>query len=105
MPGRRWVLYIIKCGDGTLYTGITNDLARRVMQHNDGSASRYTRSRLPVKLVHQESCRGRSHALKKEFAMKSLSRKEKEEYIKQKKSVATKARRPKEGQKIRCHPE
>jgi predicted GIY-YIG superfamily endonuclease len=82
MPGRRWVLYIIKCGDGTLYTGITNDIARRVKQHNDGSASRYTRSRLPVKLVYQESCRGRSQALKKEFAVKSLSRKEKEEYIK-----------------------
>jgi predicted GIY-YIG superfamily endonuclease len=82
MPGRRWVLYIIKCGDGTLYTGITNDIARRVNQHNDGSASRYTRSRLPVKLVYQESCRGRSQALKKEFALKSLSRKEKENYIK-----------------------
>jgi predicted GIY-YIG superfamily endonuclease len=81
MPGRRWVLYIVKCGDGTLYTGITNDLARRVRQHNDGSASRYTRSRLPVKLVYQESCRGRSQALKKEFAVKALSRKEKEEYM------------------------
>ncbi len=80
----RWCLYILKCGDGTLYTGITNDLARRVKQHNDGSASRYTRSRLPVKLVYQESCRGRSQALKKEFAVKSLSRKEKEEYIKKK---------------------
>jgi len=98
MPGRRWVLYIIKCGDGTLYTGITNDLARRVKQHNDGSASRYTRSRLPVKLVYQQSCRGRSLALKKELAVKALSRKEKEEYIKQNKSVATKARRHKEGQ-------
>ncbi len=77
----KWFLYILKCGDGTLYTGITNDLARRVRQHNDGSASRYTRSRLPVKLVYRESCRGRSHALKKEFAVKSLSRNEKEEYI------------------------
>jgi predicted GIY-YIG superfamily endonuclease len=82
MPGRRWVLYIIKCGDGTLYTGITNDIARRVGQHNEGIASRYTRSRLPVKLVYQEPCRGRSQALKKEFAVKSLSRKEKENYIK-----------------------
>lgn len=82
MPGRRWVLYIIKCGDGTLYTGITNDVARRVMQHNNGSASRYTRSRLLVKLVYQEPCRSRSQALKKEFAVKALSRKEKEEYIK-----------------------
>jgi predicted GIY-YIG superfamily endonuclease len=86
MPGRRWVLYIIKCDDGTLYTGITNDLARRVRQHNDGSASRYTRSRLPVKLVYQESCRGRSQALKKEFSVKSLSRKEKEAYIRMQKA-------------------
>jgi predicted GIY-YIG superfamily endonuclease len=88
MPGRRWVLYIIKCRDGTLYTGITNNLARRVKQHNDGSASRYTRSRLPVKLVYQESCRGRSQALKKEFAVKSLSRKGKEEYILTSKSTS-----------------
>ena len=94
----KWFLYILKCGDGTLYTGITNALVRRVWQHNDGSASRYTRSRLPVKLVYQDACRGRSQALKKEFAVKSLSRKEKEEYIKQNKSVATKARRHKEGQ-------
>jgi putative endonuclease len=76
-----WVLYVLTCGDRTLYTGITTDLARRVQQHNNGSASRYTRSRLPVKLVHQERCRGRAHAQKKEYAMKQLSRKEKKEYI------------------------
>ena len=80
--GRKtWFLYVLKCGDGTLYTGITNDMQRRLRQHNDGSASRYTRSRLPVKLVYQESCRGRSQALKKEFAVKALSRKEKQAYI------------------------
>jgi predicted GIY-YIG superfamily endonuclease len=77
----RWRLYILKCGDGTLYTGITNDLDRRVRQHNNGTASRYTRSRLPVNLVHHESCRGRSGALKKEYRLKQLSRKEKEEYV------------------------
>jgi predicted GIY-YIG superfamily endonuclease len=76
-----WVLYVLKCGDGTLYTGITTDVLRRVQQHNDGTASRYTRSRLPVKLVHRERCRGRSSALKKEYAIKQLSRKEKEAYI------------------------
>ena len=80
-PARRWHLYILKCSDGTLYTGITNDLARREAQHNDGTASRYTRSRRPVRIVHREPCRNRSYALKKEYAVKSLSRPEKEEYI------------------------
>ncbi len=77
-----WVLYVLKCRDNTLYTGITSDVSRRVHQHNNGTASRYTRSRLPVKLVHQERCCGRSSALKKEYAMKQLSRKEKVKYIK-----------------------
>jgi predicted GIY-YIG superfamily endonuclease len=80
-PARRWHLYILQCSDGTLYTGITNDLARREAQHNSGTASRYTRSRRPVQIVHQEPCRNRSYALKKEYAVKSLSRKEKEEFI------------------------
>ncbi len=77
-----WSLYILKCSDNTLYTGITNDLPRRLAQHNNGTASRYTRSRLPVKLVYHERCRGRSQALKKEYELKQLSRKEKEAYIK-----------------------
>src|SRR5512144_1654930 len=78
---RRWFVYIVKCSDDTLYTGITNDLARREAQHNSGTASRYTRSRRPVKIIYQEPCRNRSYALKKEYAVKSLSRREKEEYI------------------------
>ena len=80
----RWFLYILKCRDCTLYTGITIDLGRRVEQHNKGAASRYTRSRRPVRLIYQEPCRTRSHALKKEYALKRLSRKEKEMYIKDK---------------------
>ena len=76
-----WVLYVLKCRDNTLYTGITNDVSRRVYQHNNGTASRYTRSRLPVKLIFSEPCRNRSQALKKEYGMKQLSRKEKIEYI------------------------
>jgi predicted GIY-YIG superfamily endonuclease len=79
-----WSLYVLKCSDNTLYTGITNDLLRRLTQHNNGTASRYTRSRLPVKLFYQERCRGRSSALKKEYAIKQLSRKEKEAYIRDK---------------------
>ena len=76
-----WLLYVLKCWDGTLYTGIATDVLRRVQQHNNGTASRYTRSRLPVKLIFSERCRSRSQALKKEYALKQLSRKEKEEYI------------------------
>ena len=76
-----WYLYVLQCSDNTLYTGITNDLGRRIKQHNNGTASRYTRSRLPVTLAYQERCRGRSNALKKEYAMKQLSREEKGKYI------------------------
>lgn len=76
-----WTLYVLKCGDGTLYTGITTDLTRRIQQHNSGTASRYTRSRLPVKPIFSEPCRNRSQALKKEYAMKQLSRKKKKAYI------------------------
>ena len=78
---RGWCLYLVKCADGTLYTGITNDLQRRMDQHNNGTASRYTRCRLPVQLVYREGCRNKSGALKKEYRMKSLSRRAKEEYI------------------------
>lgn len=76
-----WYLYIIKCRDGTFYTGITNHLDRRLDQHNRGTASRYTRSRLPVTLLYRERCRTKSSALKKECAIKSLSRPEKDKYI------------------------
>lgn len=78
---RPWVLYILKCSDGSLYAGITNDLKRRLMQHGAGRASRYTRGRRPVRIVYRESCESRSHALKREWAVKALSRKEKEELI------------------------
>lgn len=78
---KKWILYVLKCRDNTWYTGITNDLARRVQEHNDGLASRYTRSRLPVTVIYQEPCGGRSSALRKEYAIKQLSRKEKADYI------------------------
>jgi predicted GIY-YIG superfamily endonuclease len=78
---RYWVLYILRCKDGSFYSGITNDLARRLNQHRDGCASRYTRSRRPVKIVYSESCASRSHALKRECEVKALSREEKEKLI------------------------
>jgi predicted GIY-YIG superfamily endonuclease len=86
MPKRsdtKWFVYILRCGDGTLYTGITIDLARRCEQHNGGTASRYTRSRLPVALVYQESQPSQSLALKREAAIKSMSRLEKKSLIRQ----------------------
>ena len=77
----RWFVYLLRCADGTLYTGIAIDLTRRVKQHNAGTASRYTRSRLPVVLVYQEPQPSRSLALKKELAVKALSRRDKESMI------------------------
>ena len=73
-----WVLYILECSDGSFYTGITNDLGRRFQEHNEGLASRYTRSRRPVRVCYLESYESRSSALIRECAVKLLSRKEKE---------------------------
>ena len=74
----RWFVYILRCADDSLYTGITKDLDRRLKQHNAGTASRYTRSRLPVALEYQEEQPNQSMALKRELAIKALSRKAKE---------------------------
>lgn len=79
--GESWTLYLLRCRDGSLYTGITTDLQRRLIQHQDGSASRYTRSRRPVRIAYREPCAGRSHALKRERAVKALSRSAKERLI------------------------
>jgi len=76
-----WCVYLLRCADGTLYTGITNDLPRRWEQHNAGTAARYTRSRLPAELVYQETQATRSLALKRECAIKALTRQEKESLI------------------------
>ena len=76
-----WFVYIVRCADGTLYTGITIDLDRRCEQHNAGTASRYTRSRLPVELAYQEIQSNRSVATKRELEIKALSRQEKEGLI------------------------
>jgi len=69
-----WVVYVLRCADGSLYTGITNHLARRLAAHRTGTASRYTRARRPVRLVYQERRRTRSAALKREAAIKRLPR-------------------------------
>ena len=73
-----WFVYSVRCADDSLYTGIAKNVDRRVGQHNAGTASRYTRSRLPVVLEYQEEQPNRSMALKRELAIKALSRKAKE---------------------------
>ena len=75
--GDSWFVYVLRCADGSLYTGITKDVKRRCQQHNAGTASRYTRSRLPVKLAYQEAHPNQSAALKREAALKAMPRKEK----------------------------
>ena len=72
-----WWVYILRCGDGTLYTGCTNDLRRRLAVHNAGKGAKYTRSRLPVSLVYWESLPDKSSALRRESAIKRLSRAQK----------------------------
>ena len=89
-----WFVYILRCADGTLYTGITKDLTRRCQQHNDGTAARYTRSRRPVKLVYHESQRGQSLALKREAAIKKLTRRQKLALIRGANKGTPKNRRP-----------
>jgi len=80
-PASVWSLYILECSDGSLYTGVTNDIDRRFLAHQEGKASRYTRTRRPVALVYREECGSRSQALSRECAVKSLSRRQKDELI------------------------
>jgi putative endonuclease len=74
----RWFCYLLQCADGTLYTGITNALDRRLARHNAGTASKYTRSRRPVRLVWSEPARDRAAASRREAALKRLRRGDKQ---------------------------
>lgn len=76
-----YTVYILRCGDGSLYTGITTDLQRRVAVHNSGKGAKYTRSRLPVEPVYWETVPDKSTALRRELAIKKLTREEKLELI------------------------
>ena len=69
-----WVLYILKCSDQTLYTGITNNLENRLLAHQMGKGAKYTRGRAPLDLIHVENFDSRSDAAKREAAIKKLSR-------------------------------
>lgn len=73
--------YIVQCSDGTLYTGWTNDLTRRMQAHNQGKGAKYTKARRPVTLIYYEAFETKEEAMKREYAIKRLSRREKEELI------------------------
>ena len=72
-----WYVYVLRCGDGTLYTGTTDDVARRLAAHRAGKGAKYTRGRGPLELLYTEQCPDRSAALRREYAIKQLSREEK----------------------------
>jgi putative endonuclease len=80
--GRKdWAVYILRCGDGSFYTGIAKDVRARVKQHSEGRGATYTRTRLPVKLLYQEDALTRSEALIREAQIKAMPRSRKEEII------------------------
>lgn len=77
----KWFLYILRCCDGTFYTGITKDIERRFKMHRDGKASRYTRARRPIEMLYSEKCGNRSQALIRECEVKEWPRTKKETLI------------------------
>ena len=84
---KKWLVYILRCRDDTLYTGITNDLENRLQSHNEKRGARYTRTRLPVTLVYQEEALSRSLASRREAAIKKLTRSKKLKLIAENKNV------------------
>jgi predicted GIY-YIG superfamily endonuclease len=78
---KTWYVYILECGDGTLYTGITDDVQRRLQMHRSGKGAKYTRGRGPLELVYSEECPDHSAALRRELQIKALPRPEKEKLI------------------------
>lgn len=74
--------YIVECSDGTLYTGWTNNIEKRILAHNEGRGAKYTRGRTPVKLVHLEEFETKEEAMSREFNIKRLTREEKLELCK-----------------------
>ena len=78
---KQWCVYILRCGDGTLYTGMTDDFEKRLAAHRKGAGAKYTRGRGPLTPVYREVCDSRSAALKREYAVKRLPRREKEKLL------------------------
>ena len=79
--------YIVRCADGTLYTGWTNDLKKRIKAHNAGKGAKYTKARRPVELVYFETFDNKGDAIKREYQIKQLKRSEKEKLILRKKKI------------------
>ena len=73
----KWSVYILRCGDGTLYTGVAKDVHARLETHRSGKGAKYTRGRGPLELVYEESCSDKGAALKRELEIKKLTRDEK----------------------------
>lgn len=73
-----WIVYILKCSDGSFYTGITNNIKKRLEMHISGNGSKYLRGRLPIKLIYKESFANRSQASKREIEIKKLNKREKQ---------------------------
>ena len=86
---KQWLVYILQCGDNTLYTGITDDLPHRLAMHRAGKGAKYTRGRAPLSLVYQENASSYSDALKREYRIKQLSRIEKLKLIESYNKTAT----------------
>ncbi|MGV8058061.1 MAG: GIY-YIG nuclease family protein [Smithellaceae bacterium] len=78
---KNWIVYILRCRDNTLYTGITNNIAKRLITHNKGTASRYTRARLPVQLAAKSGCMSHGEALRLEIEIKKQPKSKKLETL------------------------
>ncbi|RPH72604.1 MAG: GIY-YIG nuclease family protein [Myxococcaceae bacterium] len=96
-----WCVYMLRCGDGSLYTGATNDLEARLRVHRRGRGAAYTRSRLPVRLVYAEPAADRGTALRREWALKQLTRPEKLALVRRRRPVALPGRRARPSASVR----
>jgi putative endonuclease len=81
VPAADHYVYVLECADGSLYTGYTTDVARRVAEHDAGEGAKYTRGRTPVELVHVEAFDSKSAAMSREYAIKQRSRREKQRLV------------------------
>lgn len=86
--GDKWELYILLCGDGTLYTGIARDADKRLRMHESGKGAKYTRGRGPLRLVYRERCESHAQALRREIEVKKLTRAQKDTLIARKENTA-----------------
>ncbi|KRL83780.1 GIY-YIG nuclease family protein [Ligilactobacillus apodemi] len=80
---KKYYFYVLRCRDATFYTGFSTDVTKRVKTHNLGKGAKYTRNRRPVELIYYEEFQTKSQALKKEYAFKHLTRKQKEDYLRE----------------------